>query len=66
MTSSSDPSYIHCLTVCEHVQALAVATSVAAEAGYGGYGGAAASDAQIASAGLCPPLCAHLPQQLHR
>ena len=34
---------MHCLTVCEHVQALAVATSVAAEAGYGGYGGAAAA-----------------------
>ena len=34
---------MHFLTVCEHVQALAVATSVAAEAGYGGYGGAAAA-----------------------
>ena len=32
---------MHFQTVYEHVQALAVATSVAAEAGYGGYGGAA-------------------------
>ena len=41
MNFSNDLNHVHFLTVYEHVQALAVATSVAAEAGYGGYGDAA-------------------------